>query len=55
MRALRDIEAGDEFKVDIKRKRKNQSLKAVMPKNRTSFLAPTHGKPHKVKIVKRAN
>ena len=53
MRALRGMEARDKFKVAIKRKHKNQSLKAVMPKNRTSFLAPTHGKPHKVKIIKR--
>lgn len=55
MRALRGIEAGDEFKVAIKRKRKHQSLKAVMPEGRTSFLPPKHRKPPKVKIVKRVN
>ena len=31
MRALRDFHSGDEFKMDIKRKRKNRTLTTVMP------------------------
>jgi len=40
MRALRDFESGDEFDIDIKRKRKDRTLKTVMPENRTGFFTP---------------
>jgi len=43
MRALRGFDAGDELVMDIKRDRKAQTLKAVMPDNRNSFLFPMGG------------
>jgi len=43
MRAMRGFDAGDELVMDIKRDRKNRTLKAVMPENRNSFLFPTDG------------
>ena len=44
MRSLRDYESGDEFEIVIKRKRKDQVLKTIMPERRTGFLAPLDGK-----------
>ena len=38
MRALRGFESGDEVEMDIKRKRKNRTLKSIMPENRMSFF-----------------
>lgn len=46
MRALRGFHSGDEFEMDIKRKRKNHTLKTVMPESRTSFFAPRDGESH---------
>lgn len=43
MRAMRGFDAGDELVMDIKRERKNRTLKAVMPDNRNSFLFPADG------------
>lgn len=40
MRALRGYDAGDEFEMEIKRERKNRTLKTVMPENRTSYYLP---------------
>lgn len=46
MRALRGFQSGEEFEMDIKRKRKNHTLKMVMPESRTSFFAPRDGDTH---------
>jgi len=43
MRALRGFDAGDELVMDIKRDRKDRTLKTVMPENRTSLLFPMDG------------
>jgi hypothetical protein len=40
MRALRGLDAGDELVMDIKRDKKDRTLKTVMPENRNSFLFP---------------
>jgi C-terminal processing protease CtpA/Prc len=51
MRALRDFQSGDEFEIDIKRKRKDRTLKTVMPESRTSFFAPEASSTHTIKIT----
>ena len=51
MRALRDFHSGDEFEMDIKRKRKDRTLKTVMPENRTSFFTPDDETTHTIKII----
>ena len=51
MRALRDFDSGDEFELDIKRKRKDRTLKMVMPKNWNSFIAPTIEKAHRIEFT----
>jgi C-terminal processing protease CtpA/Prc len=51
MRALRDVDEGDEFDIEIKRKRKDRTLTAVMPENRTSFLAPDDGGRYTINIT----
>ena len=43
MRALRGINSGDELVMDIKRHRKDRTLKTVMPQGRTSFYFPGVG------------
>ena len=55
MRALRDFDSGDEFELDIKRKRKDRTLKMVMPKNWNSFIAPTIEKAHRIEITSAFN
>ena len=40
MRALRGLNSGDELVMDIKRNRKDRTLKTVMPEDQTSFLIP---------------
>lgn len=44
MRALRGLDSGDELVMDIKRHRKDRTLKTVMPEDRTSFQFPVEGK-----------
>jgi len=51
MRALRDFHSGDELEIDIKRKRKDRTLKMIMPENRTSFFSPWGGSRHSIKII----
>lgn len=46
MRALRGLNSGDELVMDIKRNRKNRTLKTIMPEGRTSFFLPTDGDTH---------
>lgn len=43
MRALRGFKSGDELVMDIKRNRKDRTLKTVMPEGRTSFFLPGDG------------
>ena len=51
MRALRDFQPGDELEMDIKRQRKDRTLKTVMPENRTSLFAPEDSRTHTIKII----
>ncbi len=46
MRALRGFNSGDELVMDIKRNRKDRTLKATMPENRTGFFFPGDGRTH---------
>ena len=46
MRALRGFESGDELEMNVKRKRKDHTLKMVMPESRTSFFAPLDRETH---------
>jgi S1-C subfamily serine protease len=40
MRALREIESGEELIIDIKRERKNKTLKTRMPESQFSYFTP---------------
>ncbi len=51
MRALRGVNPGDELEIDIKRNRKDRTLKTVMPENQFSFFAPEFGSTHSIKIT----
>lgn len=51
MRALRDFHSGDEFEINIKRKRKDRTLETVMPERRSSFFAPEVSSSHTIKII----
>jgi len=51
MRALRDFHSGDEFEIDIKRKRKERTLKTVMPKKWTSFFSPLDDISHTINFT----
>lgn len=51
MRALRAYDSGDELVLDIKRNRKNRTLKTIMPEDRTSFFFPAIGNTHTLKIT----
>jgi len=55
MRALRGFESGAELEIDIKRKRKDHTLKAVMPENQTGFFAPADGETHTYTISTTTN
>ena len=51
MRALRSFESGDELVMNIKRNRKNRTLKATMPDDRTSFFLPGDAETHTFTIT----
>lgn len=55
MRALRDFHSGDELEIDIKRKRKNRTLKAVMPESQTSIFSPRYSSTHTINITTNSN
>jgi len=51
MRALRSFESGDELVMNIKRNRKNRTLKTIMPEDRTSFFLPGDVETHTFTIT----
>ena len=51
MRALRGVEPGEEVEMDIKRKRKNRTLKLLMPENRNSFFHSSDDKTHRYEFT----
>lgn len=55
MRALRDFHSGDELEIDIKRDRKDRTLKTVMPESRVSIFGPQDGETHTIKIITESN
>jgi len=55
MRALRDFHSGDELEIDIKRKRKDRTLKMIMPGNRSSFFVPWGDYEHSISITTSSN
>jgi len=50
MRALRGFESGDELEMTVKRKRKDHTLRMIMPQSRTSFFAPHDAETHSYTI-----
>ena len=55
MRALRGFESGDEVEIDIKRKRKNKTLNAIMPENRMSFFKSDNDEIHSFEFTTHTN
>jgi len=51
MRALRSLDSGDELVMDIKRHRKDRTLKTIMPQGGTSFFVPGDGETHTFTIT----
>ena len=51
MRALRGLNSGDELVMDIKRHRKDRTLKTIMPQGRTSFYVPGDSETHTFTIT----
>lgn len=51
MRALRNYDSGAELVMDIKRKRKDRTLKSIMPEGRTSYLLPEEVNIHTFTIT----
>ncbi len=55
MRALRGFESGDEVEIDIKRKRKNKTLNAIMPESRMSFFKSDNDEIHSFEFTSHTN
>lgn len=55
MRALREFEPGDELVIDIKRHRKNKTLKPVIDDSHARFLAPEDHEVHTITITTDSN
>ncbi len=51
MRALRGFESGDDLTMEIKRNRKDRTLKTSLPENRSGFSFPGDGKFHTFTIT----
>jgi flagellar biosynthesis GTPase FlhF len=51
MRALRGLDSGDQLVLDIKRDRKDRTLKTVMPERGSSFFLPLDGKTRTFTII----
>ncbi|MDX2416449.1 MAG: PDZ domain-containing protein [Xanthomonadales bacterium] len=51
MRALRGFNSGDELVMNIKRNRKDRTLKTVMPEDRSSFSLPGNDETHTFTIT----
>jgi S1-C subfamily serine protease len=51
MRALRSFDSGDEFVMDIKRNKKNHTLKTIMPEARSSYFLPKESEIHTFTIT----
>ena len=51
MRALRGFNSGDELVMNIKRNRKDRTLKTIMPEGRTSFFTPGNEETHTFTIT----
>lgn len=55
MRALRDLEPGDELVIDIKRNRKSKTLKPVFEEGQARFFAPENHEIHQITITTDSN
>ncbi len=55
MRALRDFHSGDEFEIDIKRKRKDHVLKTMMPDSQSRYFSPEDSKTHTIQVTTHSN
>ena len=51
MRTLREFEEGQELHINIKRDRKDKTLKTIMPEERLSFISPFINQTHSFKIT----
>ena len=50
MRALREVESGEELTIDIKRNRKDKTLKTTMPEKQFSYFSPEITTKYNVQI-----
>lgn len=55
MRALRRFEPGDEMLLDIKRNRKNKTLKPVIKESQAGFFAPENHEIHTITVTTDSN
>ena len=51
MRALRSFNSGDDLVMDIKRNRRDRTLRTTLPENRSGFFFPGDGKFHTFTIT----
>jgi hypothetical protein len=51
MRALRSLNSGDELVMDIKRNRKDRTLKTIMAESRTSFFIPHNSETYSFSLT----
>ena len=53
MRALREFESGQELSIDIKRERKNRTLKTIMPERHARHVSPERNHARSVRIIRK--